>query len=304
MPEASIPAAQRALAQAGLAIERMHALKTHNPFALNDILFARAMGVDLGRMNNYGCSLVWGHPQGPMGTRAIIELIEELSCGAARLHRLRRDIMRWSSCSRWGGVGMDLSDRKRHALSRPTVATASTRGDHLCRSLAQGPQRVGGARRAWRRARRRGRVARPQPSSGAGPAVRLRALRRDARAAQLAAHAPGACACAGELPAAHAVRRSGVRRARRCDRRSDRRRRSIADTDPRRTPAAVGTDSPVVLHVRFHGPRRRRAGRRAPWNAWRTHCTTDERRPRADDAPMFHVQDSTSRRRRRCAARR
>lgn len=30
-------------------------------------------------MNNYGCSLVWGHPQGPTGLRAIIELIEELA---------------------------------------------------------------------------------------------------------------------------------------------------------------------------------------------------------------------------------
>ena len=30
-------------------------------------------------MNPYGCSLVWGHPQAPMGTRAIIELIEALA---------------------------------------------------------------------------------------------------------------------------------------------------------------------------------------------------------------------------------
>ena len=78
MPEAPIPAAQRALAQAGRAIDQIHAIKTHNPFAANDILFARATGVDITRMNNYGCSLVWGHPQAPMGTRAIIELIEEL----------------------------------------------------------------------------------------------------------------------------------------------------------------------------------------------------------------------------------
>jgi len=78
MPEAPIPAAQRALAQAGLAIGKMDAIKTHNPFALNDILFSRTTGVDIARMNNYGCSLVWGHPQAPMGTRAIIELIEEL----------------------------------------------------------------------------------------------------------------------------------------------------------------------------------------------------------------------------------
>jgi acetyl-CoA acetyltransferase len=78
MPEAPAPAARRALEQAGKTIADMAAIKTHNPFALNDILFARVTGVDVGRMNNYGCSLVWGHPQAPMATRAIIELIEEL----------------------------------------------------------------------------------------------------------------------------------------------------------------------------------------------------------------------------------
>jgi acetyl-CoA acetyltransferase family protein len=78
MPEAPLPATQRALAQAGLGIEQMQAIKMHNPFAVNDIVFARATGVDLARINNYGCSLVWGHPQAPMGTRSIIELIEEL----------------------------------------------------------------------------------------------------------------------------------------------------------------------------------------------------------------------------------
>jgi acetyl-CoA C-acetyltransferase len=78
MPEAPIPAAQRALAQAGLAVSEMDSVKTHNPFALNDILFSRQTGVPLEKINNYGCSLVWGHPQGPTGTRSVIELIEEL----------------------------------------------------------------------------------------------------------------------------------------------------------------------------------------------------------------------------------
>jgi acetyl-CoA acetyltransferase len=78
MPEAPIPAARCALDQAGMSIEQMDAIKTHNPFAVNDILFSRQTGVALDRMNNYGCSLVWGHPQAPMGMRAIIELIEEL----------------------------------------------------------------------------------------------------------------------------------------------------------------------------------------------------------------------------------
>jgi acetyl-CoA acetyltransferase len=78
MPEAMLPAAQLALGQAGRSIDQMTAIKTHNPFAVNDLFFAKQTGCDLKSMNNYGCSLVWGHPQAPMGTRAIIELIEEL----------------------------------------------------------------------------------------------------------------------------------------------------------------------------------------------------------------------------------
>ncbi|MBN9427412.1 MAG: thiolase family protein [Burkholderiales bacterium] len=78
MPEAVVPAARRALEQAGVDVAALSAIKTHNPFALNDLLFAKETGADLMAMNNYGCSLVWGHPQAPMGTRSIIELIEEL----------------------------------------------------------------------------------------------------------------------------------------------------------------------------------------------------------------------------------
>ena len=47
-------------------------------FSYVDIYFSRELGVKLEDMNNYGCSLIWGHPQGPTGTRLIIELIEEL----------------------------------------------------------------------------------------------------------------------------------------------------------------------------------------------------------------------------------
>jgi acetyl-CoA acetyltransferase len=79
MPEATVPAAQRALDQAGKKIAEMKAIKTHNPFAVNDLYFAKQTGCDLKNMNNFGCSLVWGHPQAPMGTRSVIELIEELA---------------------------------------------------------------------------------------------------------------------------------------------------------------------------------------------------------------------------------
>ena len=41
-------------------------------------MFARETGYDVNKMNNYGCSLIFGHPNGPTGMRLVIELIEEL----------------------------------------------------------------------------------------------------------------------------------------------------------------------------------------------------------------------------------
>jgi len=73
-----VPAARKALSSAGIGTKDIKAIKTHNPFAVNDIYFCREMGIKIGDMNNYGCSLIWGHPQGSTGARLIIELIEEL----------------------------------------------------------------------------------------------------------------------------------------------------------------------------------------------------------------------------------
>ncbi len=79
MPQAPVEAAQRALDDAELSIAGIDAVKSHNPFAVNDIVFSRETGFALDAMNNYGCSLIWGHPQGPTGLRTIVELIEELA---------------------------------------------------------------------------------------------------------------------------------------------------------------------------------------------------------------------------------
>jgi acetyl-CoA acetyltransferase len=78
MPAANVPATRLALERAGITIGDVRAIKTHNPFAVNDLYFAHEMGVKLEAVNNYGSSLIWGHPQGPTGMRLIIELIEEL----------------------------------------------------------------------------------------------------------------------------------------------------------------------------------------------------------------------------------
>jgi acetyl-CoA acetyltransferase len=78
MPAAPGPAALAALKRAGLTAQDLHAVKTHNPFSVNDLALAADIGFPWERMNNYGCSLIWGHPQAPTGLRGVIELIEEL----------------------------------------------------------------------------------------------------------------------------------------------------------------------------------------------------------------------------------
>jgi len=78
MPKAATTAALRALDAAGIGIADVHVVTTHNPFAVNDLWFAQQTGFAPERMNPYGCSLVYGHPQGPTGLRAIAELVQAL----------------------------------------------------------------------------------------------------------------------------------------------------------------------------------------------------------------------------------
>jgi len=78
MPMAVVPAARQALERAGVKIESCAAIKTHNPFAVNDVYFCRETGISPEKLNRFGSPLVWGHPQAPTGLRAIVEMIEEL----------------------------------------------------------------------------------------------------------------------------------------------------------------------------------------------------------------------------------
>jgi acetyl-CoA acetyltransferase len=78
MPKAPVPAARAALGDAGLEISDIDVIKSHNPFVVNDLWFAQEMGVDPLELNPYGCSLIYGHPQGPTGARGIVELMHAL----------------------------------------------------------------------------------------------------------------------------------------------------------------------------------------------------------------------------------
>ena len=77
MAMAVVPAAQMALEKAGIGIADTKVIKTHNPFAANDIYMAAQMNIDVNGFNNFGSSLIFGHPQAPTAARLIIEGIEE-----------------------------------------------------------------------------------------------------------------------------------------------------------------------------------------------------------------------------------
>ncbi len=77
MPEAPVHAVRKLLALTGKTMADIAVVKNHNPFAVNDAIFAKEMDYDWRRMNHTGCPLVWGHPQGPTLTRVLIEGLEE-----------------------------------------------------------------------------------------------------------------------------------------------------------------------------------------------------------------------------------
>ena len=79
MAAAVAPSAQMALDRAGIKVADVKAVKTHNPFAANDIAMAKTLGLDVNSMNNFGSSLIYGHPQAPTGARLMIEGIEEVA---------------------------------------------------------------------------------------------------------------------------------------------------------------------------------------------------------------------------------
>jgi len=78
MAAAVSPSALMALKNAGIEVKDLAAVKTHNPFSVNDIVMCRITKIPEEILNNYGSSLVFGHPQGPTGARCMVELIEEL----------------------------------------------------------------------------------------------------------------------------------------------------------------------------------------------------------------------------------
>ncbi|MGG4554637.1 thiolase family protein [Paenibacillus sp. FSL W8-0186] len=77
MPAAPVPAVKMALKRAGVSVQDLTTIKSHNPFIVNDLYLAQELGINAMHFNNYGSSLVFGHPQAPTVGRLLIEAIEE-----------------------------------------------------------------------------------------------------------------------------------------------------------------------------------------------------------------------------------
>jgi acetyl-CoA acetyltransferase len=79
MGKAPVPATEMALERAGLRPADIKVWKTHSPFVVNDINMAKKLGISpIERYNDYGCSMIYGHPQSPTMARHLIEAIEQL----------------------------------------------------------------------------------------------------------------------------------------------------------------------------------------------------------------------------------
>jgi len=100
MAMATAPAARMALDRAGITADQVKTVKTHNPFAANDIYLARELGLDVNAMNNYGSTIVYGHPQAPTAARNIMEGIEETV-------KLGGGYLLWAGCAA-GDTGASL----------------------------------------------------------------------------------------------------------------------------------------------------------------------------------------------------
>jgi len=76
MPDSPAFAVKKLLQRTGLTMADMAAVYNHNPFAVNDVVFAKLLEYDWRKMNDTGCPMIYGHPQGPTLVRVIVEALE------------------------------------------------------------------------------------------------------------------------------------------------------------------------------------------------------------------------------------
>jgi acetyl-CoA C-acetyltransferase len=90
-----VPATQKALRRAGLAIDDVGAIELNEAFATQSIACIRRLGLDESRVNADGGAIALGHPLGSSGSRLLITL----------LGRMEREDSRYGLATMCVGVG-------------------------------------------------------------------------------------------------------------------------------------------------------------------------------------------------------
>jgi 3-oxoadipyl-CoA thiolase len=79
-----IPAAQKVLKRAGLAVDRIDLIELNEAFASQVLACARELGIDLKKLNVNGGAIALGHPLGCSGARIMTTLIHEMKKRGSR----------------------------------------------------------------------------------------------------------------------------------------------------------------------------------------------------------------------------
>jgi 3-oxoadipyl-CoA thiolase len=95
-----IPATRKALARAGLPVERLDLVELNEAFAAQALPCVRELGLDPARVNVNGGAIAIGHPLGCSGARLVTTLVHELG---------RRPAARFGLATMCIGVGQGIS---------------------------------------------------------------------------------------------------------------------------------------------------------------------------------------------------
>jgi 3-oxoadipyl-CoA thiolase len=94
-----IPAAQKALARAGLTLDELDLVELNEAFAAQAVPVIRELGLDAGKVNVNGGAIAIGHPLGASGARLTATL----------LHEMRRRGARYGLATMCIGVGQGIA---------------------------------------------------------------------------------------------------------------------------------------------------------------------------------------------------
>jgi 3-oxoadipyl-CoA thiolase len=94
-----VPAARKALARAGLAIDQLDLVELNEAFAVQAMACIRELSLDPARVNIYGGAIALGHPLGASGARILTTLV----------HALRRTGSRYGLATMCIGVGQGIA---------------------------------------------------------------------------------------------------------------------------------------------------------------------------------------------------